>query len=963
MKRKFKIEDVDEYQTKSSLGQLYKTDLIQICQVLKIDTINTKETKSYIIDQILYHYNNNNNNNNQIDSDSDDKEQQQQQDNKRIYTEEELLSRSKQRVVGICKDLKIEYRESDTKKTLIQYIMVYQKTEVTPSSLSGGYSLPWSIISRILTQAWNDAKYCTCIYPQEFLDLQKDLNCKLFSSNETYSFKFLGIQFNSKIGQFTDQVKSNNQHCPQHAMYYRDDSLNHPWPHFNLDHEQLDPIQIQWKQSMLTISKKIFHHLSTTVSRTFSIPSNHKKMPRAAFEKSVWNHINNQYNGIKVANRIYIPPSNQVYLDAPPWFTKSIEHVTIDELHKTSINLIKLSKLVNLRSLVFMAAQNPEFDTLKNLTSITIDTHFHTKAVDVLIQSLDRPMTKLLFSHPSVILKAKDIVLESLQVIRLDTKTYIELFQNNNTCQDQKSPSSKLPNLRHVHVRLDISNIEIVDFILPDRVTTVTATTTYSNCNEEICRRFLENNPHITNLRLTYNQANFTTLGTISTQLKQSKLSRIMVYSKRSLTNIQHQQLIQSNVYFNSSKDMSIGQEFKKYIFYRNDQHNNQIINNNINRNIDNNNDKNNNILPTLPNIIIYKIIKLLWNSMNICNCDISIMSWYSNQTVSNRDILLLKSNQDFETIQSNCPYHCWVNRSSIYLSLSLVRHHQKSIYRVRLSALSTISKSTRSFVFKRLFTKFGPIQSHHQLFYSKNEQLFKTTKRISCTERTPLHLERLQQAKSIQLAVIPTINNQFPYNNLRKLNLADLLYRDINNQLSQFISKLELPLVKLILPLDVNPMLSFLAKHATETLKKSLENIQVGEGSDSSLLQQFPNIKHIIIENVDHDKPSFYTTLLVSHHRFTKLSIRTYSSNIDKSIEFLKSNPSIHTFVVHSQIGSKYLLKSAVIELDHIKNIYYLVDPNLIDYDRYSLFDTKYPFTHQSIITKKDSIFVHYKR
>ncbi|EGG16131.1 hypothetical protein DFA_09156 [Cavenderia fasciculata] len=384
-------------------------------------------------------------------------------------------------------------------------------------------------------------------------------------------------------------------------------------------------------------------------------------MPREKFEKSVWSHINNQYNGIKVANRIYLPPYNQLYLDAPPWFVKTIEHVTIDHLNKTSVNLVKLSKLANLKSLVYLGNQNPEFGALTSLTSI--DSQFHRYSIEDLVPSLNRPMTKLLFHDPSVILKAKDIVLESLQVIKLDVKLYNSLFQNNGNHASQvqvQPPRTNLPNLRHVHIEFE-NGKEISSIILPDRITTVT-TTKYSNGDADMI--------------------DFATLATICNQLnQQSKLSRIVVYSKRNLTDVQHQQLLQSNIYFNSSKDMCLGQDDRNYIFYRNDQHNNQIINNinsNNNSNIINNN--NNNIPLLLPNIIIYKIIKLLWNSMNRCNCDSTIIRWYHNSNgkkdLSNRDIILLKSNQDFESIQSNCPHHCWFDRSSLFIPLD--RHHQK---------------------------------------------------------------------------------------------------------------------------------------------------------------------------------------------------------------------------------------------------------------------------------------------
>ncbi|EGG16141.1 hypothetical protein DFA_09166 [Cavenderia fasciculata] len=822
MKSKFKIEDIDEYQTKSSLNQLYKTDLLQICQVLKIDTINDDDTKTYIIDQILNHYNNNNNNRNNNNSNSNnnnnqDADKQQQQDNKRIYTDKELSSCIKKRLINICKDLKIEYRESDTNKTLIQYIMVYQKTEVTPTSLSGGYSLPWSIIASILTRAWNDAKYCTCIYPNGLQDLQTDLDCKIEASRDTYSFKILGQQFNSKIGQYTEQVKSNNQHCPQHAMYYRDDSLYHPWAHFDIELSEFKPIEIQWKQTMLTISKKVFHHLSTTISRTFTFPLNDEnKMPREKFEKSVWSHINNQYNGIKVANRIYLPHSNQVYLDAPPWFAKSIEHVTLYDL--TTFNHSNISQLVNLKSIALLGHQDPELGTLKNLTSITIDSQFYEQAIEQdLVMTLDRPMTKLLLAYPSVILKAKDIVIESLQVIRLDVDTHMALFKNTGAGQDQDKQSSprNLPNLRHVHIEF-IDEKDITNFILPDTVTTL-SNSNYPYGNEDIYWRFLEINPHITSLRLTSKIVfNFEILETIGNQLKQqSKLSRIMVYSQKSLTDIQHQQLIQSNIYLNASKDMSLGQEFKKYIFYRNDQQHNQIINNNTTTLNNNNNNPtifNNDCstTPLLPNIIINQIIKLLWNN--------------------------------FESIQSNCPHHGWFDRSSLYLPLSLY-NTQKSIYQLRLSKLSTISKSTRSFVFEKLFTKFGT----QPLFAFKFKPFVKTIKRISTFVSSDEQLDLLQQANTIQLPSIPTITKHHPFNNLRKLNLSNLQVQSIES-LQQFIEMLEIPLVKLTLPLNLRPILPFLAKHASATLKQSLESIQVEVNSNPIHLEPFQNIKHIIV-------------------------------------------------------------------------------------------------------------------
>ncbi|EGG16138.1 hypothetical protein DFA_09163 [Cavenderia fasciculata] len=676
IKRKFYIEDIDDYQTYSSLKQLYKDDLIEICQVLEI-AINQDDNKPYILDQILNHYNSNNNNNNNNNSQKDDDNIEQQQDNiNRIYTEQELRI-NKQKVITICNDLKIE---------------------VAPSSLSGGYSLPWSIIASILTRAWNDAKYCTCIYPQEFQDLQRKFN--QLNTREPYSFNFLGKQFNSKIGQFIEQVKSNNQHCPQHAMYYRDDSLYHPWAHYSMFGVAIE--ETQWKQTMPTISKKVFHHLSTTIPRTFALPwgGKFKAAERAEYETSIWSHISNEYNGIKIANRICVLSSNQVYLDAPPWFTKSIEHVTLDSLPPRPL-LNNLSKLVHLKSIVYFGDQYPNIGPLKNLTSITME--LLREGLEELVDSLDRPMKRLLLPQdPSVILKAKDIVLESLQVICLDDKLYMLLFQN--TSQERPSSPRNLSNLRHVHIQYTQSR-GIKDYILPSRISKLSASK-MSTCYEDKYSRFFENNPHITSIIV---DCDFQTIGIISTLLKQSRLSRIVVYSDYALT-VQHQQLIQSNVYFNSSKDMSFRHSNRKYIFYRNDKHNNQIINNN-NNNINNNNNNYTTtiLLPTLPNNIIYKIIQLLWNGMNECNCDDSFAKLYS-KTMTHRDCLLLKSNQDFESIQSNCPHHGWVDRSSLYLPVfqNISTFTQKSIYQLRLSKFSTISKTTRSFIFEKLFTKFG---------------------------------------------------------------------------------------------------------------------------------------------------------------------------------------------------------------------------------------------------------------
>ncbi|EGG16130.1 hypothetical protein DFA_09155 [Cavenderia fasciculata] len=121
-------------------------------------------------------------------------------------------------------------------------------------------------------------------------------------------------------------------------------------------------------------------------------------------------------------------------------------------------------------------------------------------------------------------------------------------------------------------------------------------------------------------------------------------------------------------------------------------------------------------------------------------------------------------------------------------------------------------------------------------------------------------------------MSILPTINKQFPFNNLRKLNLDGFICRD-SNILQQFISTMEIPLVKLILPSHLRPQLPFLARHASNTLKQSLETIRLEESSQPLLLQQFPNIKHIIVGDMNES-----TKFIVSNHRFTKLTSHSYS-------------------------------------------------------------------------------------
>ncbi|EGG16136.1 hypothetical protein DFA_09161 [Cavenderia fasciculata] len=153
---------------------------------------------------------------------------------------------------------------------------------------------------------------------------------------------------------------------------------------------------------------------------------------------------------------------------------------------------------------------------------------------------------------------------------------------------------------------------------------------------------------------------------------------------------------------------------------------------------------------------------------------------------MTNRGFLLRKINGKFERIQSNCPHHGWVDISSLYVTSSRVTSSlhgfsQKSIYRLRLSKLSIISKSTRSFVLNKLMTKFGPTENQGQLLEFNDKPFIKKIKRLSTTIANPVYSlildtkpnqltipDLFKDIKSIKLPTIQ-INIDFPFKNPKK--------------------------------------------------------------------------------------------------------------------------------------------------------------------------------------------------
>ncbi|EGG19517.1 hypothetical protein DFA_00095 [Cavenderia fasciculata] len=279
-------------------------------------------------------------------------------------------------------DVKQQQNErSITKRSIsIKNIMI----DYSKGSLE--YSLPWSIVSRILDQLWIESSICTCYYSHQLIDtLKSQPDGGVYSPFDYY-------QMWPVYQPLMDIHKESRMKCPMHAYYY----LNGLYPSINISApfvSELNNDKNHWRFKLLELSKRINLYLS----------SNHLTNVRLSINQDLWNHINNQYLPIKALKRLTInltcTPEN--FVNTSIFF--SVEKLSIDGNRDISPKFLRNLQSVfkNIKSFTFkiFSKFNCNLQSLfqfNNLTSINLTFPPHNSHRQQLLDILQPGIIKLL---------------------------------------------------------------------------------------------------------------------------------------------------------------------------------------------------------------------------------------------------------------------------------------------------------------------------------------------------------------------------------------------------------------------------------------------------------------------------------------------------------------------------------------------------------------------------------------
>ncbi|EGG17156.1 hypothetical protein DFA_08139 [Cavenderia fasciculata] len=312
------------------------------------------------------------------------------------FTENELKCKFKQELIVICNRLGIQSSNSQLKDTIIQQIIKQQefKSKMVDNNKplfdynkgSLEYSLPWPIISRIITQFWQESSICTCYYNQQTIDTIK--------ANQ---YKRCGVMWPIYLSMFDDSKESAMQ-CPMHRYHY----LNDLDPSINIARPFTSTVndKNKWRFQLLNISKRVNQFISSIYFDNISFK----------LDQETWSHLNNnQYCPIKSPKIVHLYDTKD-----------DLSFIGDQNIVATIFNMVENLTLDN----VNLKAPNNKIIP-KNLTSINLQSYQPLEKENresflaILSKTMTRRITKLL------------LPIDWCRSVNLDTKFNLGIVNSN----------------------------------------------------------------------------------------------------------------------------------------------------------------------------------------------------------------------------------------------------------------------------------------------------------------------------------------------------------------------------------------------------------------------------------------------------------------------------------------------------------------------------------------------------
>ncbi|EGG20911.1 hypothetical protein DFA_00778 [Cavenderia fasciculata] len=670
---------------------------------------------------------------------------------------------------------------------------------VNYSKYTFDYTLPWSIICKILDQVWYDSSVCTCYYSDYLLKKRKEST--LLGHVNEWEVELLNVH------------KQARSQCPMHTFHYANNII----PSIAIDiNNPPKSNQNLWRYQLLLVSKRINQFISYNYFTKLKCPSkelgdwcNYMTCANSQTAK-IWQHIKNPYCPFKKPKSLTLRhPFRHV-----SYCAGLVSH-SISILLRTETPNYFTSDFKSIKSLTLVACHRYHFDhlekTLRNCTSLNMVYH-EDLFIERFVRCLPRQGVFKLLVPPAKTLNDRllpdNFNTSTMQI----TNIYDRL--------------NEMTNLHTFHLS---SWHNSFFFNLPPSVTTLVIYPALHPPLTNILNQHYHLPASITTLKIRLYQS-VKLIDFLSRERKEYHLDgpELIEYTRFGINTllITYQNEITENQ-INQFKRK--GYEYHGSTFKPSDPHKRQlrfIKSTNITPEIEyyhpSTHQQPNN--PTLPFYIIEKIVKYSWNSY-WCNCQTEVET----------------------KTKIMCPVHSWHKKEKDLLT---------TINRLRFG-LTLVCKQLFALVSQCLITRTGFVDGGPALQLIYDNQYCVMAKSIqsllvSTEDISFLQHEMYSQLKTLQVihnpgrqeedeeTLLPIPDSRYLSSlggSLRSLEV-DWISRDLNNVI------LDLPLKKLyargiyLFPLD--------EWTKDNILSQSLEAMSINHLDQLSCLGIFPNLRHL---------------------------------------------------------------------------------------------------------------------
>ncbi|EGG20910.1 hypothetical protein DFA_00777 [Cavenderia fasciculata] len=833
----------------------------------------------------------------------------------------------------ICEEMNI-YSVTNGKKDEIVQGIIKRQTDVRAlkqqmfvsnplvnySKYTFDYTLPWSIICKILDQVWYDSSVCTCYYSDYLLKKRKEIIN--IGKGHFYEWE-VELSFVHK------QARSQ---CPMHTFHYANNII----PSIAIDNPLKKYVcnQNLWRYQLLLVSKRINQFISYNYFTKLKCPFMYTSRSSSS---EIWHHINNPYCPFKKPKSLTLR-NGIVGIDA---CVEHVSHSMFDTLEKLKLDRFCLPQrhgnyyiryFKGIKSLTLIEGNFhmvPLLEVLKSCTSLNMayqkdDTetrgYINHLPVGAVVKLLLPPTNTI---NPTLPTNFNPSTIQITNIHkRLDEMTNLHTLHL--TSWHESFPLNLPPSVTTLVVYPTLVTLNNPEFQLPTNITTL-----------KICLSKLKYELPLYDLD-SPELIEYTRFG----------INTLLITYKNEITENQINQFKRK------------GYEYHGSTFKPSDLHKRQLrfIKTNITPEIEYytplpTQQPNN---PTLPFYIIAKIVKYSWNSY-WCNCHQiqgGPFKWSSLKHIE----------------KPPCHVHSWHKNEGELLA---------TINRLRFG-LTLVCKKLFVLVSQHLLTKIGFIGNNNNNISSIHANPYcvmaKSIQHLSILTDSMIILpqEMYSQVKILKIVVAqrqpnPLLVPDFHF----LLGLGSLTSLDINKASSDLFRILkDLPLKKLY---TLGITLPFGKWNDDNILSQSLEAVSINKLDELPMLTIFPNLRHLrfaTLNSNDKRQPITLPTRVVKisfddpsgafiakcNPQVTRLTLLYPWNNNDNYLSFLTMKcENVEMITIHSRYDTTHSPQPQ--SSDHAFSQIYLLQKQIIRYTMGSTVYFKWTYLSKQLILAKNKV------